>query len=710
MHRGRYIFYLVTKERSYHIPTYKTFRVSLEYLADFCLKNKVSFLALPRIGCGLDLLNWPTVKQMIYDVFKSIPITIRVYTPTTNSLNAVTRQQTKAAVAEAALSTAGDNTKRDKYLQKATQNVPQLDVMEITPPTLIKEQLQDTFCKPIIDFRKFGLLPGNITEAKAIVSREPDYFLHNNILYRLTTISTGQEPVLNTQVVIPQNLKKTILQHSHDHLLAGHLAVTKMLTHMRKSYFWKNMTSDIKAYVSSCPTCLATKKPTHPFHPELTPHAITTQPFEMVTMDFVGPLVKTTSANRYICVLVDSYSRYSIIWPSRTLTAPEIAKQFFERVICKHGCPKRLQTDNGSTFTSDLFKALNKMYGIKQTFSSAYRPQTQGLTERCNKSILSILRAYVDDNQTTWDRLLCSVEFALNNSVMTSLGHSPYYMIHGRLPIMPAQINIPDPTRLPQNSLEVLEDIISRQEQAFSISRQKMQDIQDQMKKRHDGHIHPHQLHVGSTVYLHKPIRKAPHLKFKMVRPYTGPYTVTKAISKHVVKLRRLSDGRYFAKPVHVSRLKQAMLRRTINTWDPDPDEDPLETDMDLSQPDQDNNPNPPAPTPPPNRVPPKTPKRADVANHADVAFRPNPTDTIKHSKPMAIKDKHPGPQSQYFDVLDVKEAIKTDGHPLRLLVYFTDGDRKWLPLMHLNEQARNIIYKKQIQVRKIPFLRSRYQ
>lgn len=77
---GRYVYYLITKKRASHKPTYENLQKSLEATKCHCLKNGVTDLSMPRIGCGLDRLQWENVSAIIEEVFEATDIKITVYT------------------------------------------------------------------------------------------------------------------------------------------------------------------------------------------------------------------------------------------------------------------------------------------------------------------------------------------------------------------------------------------------------------------------------------------------------------------------------------------------------------------------------------------------------------------------------------------------------------------------------------------------------
>ncbi|XP_027602849.1 ADP-ribose glycohydrolase OARD1 isoform X1 [Pipra filicauda] len=75
----RYIYYLITKQKVSHKPTYESMRKSLEAMRAHCLHNGVTDISMPRIGCGLDGLQWDKVSAILGEVFENTDIKITVY-------------------------------------------------------------------------------------------------------------------------------------------------------------------------------------------------------------------------------------------------------------------------------------------------------------------------------------------------------------------------------------------------------------------------------------------------------------------------------------------------------------------------------------------------------------------------------------------------------------------------------------------------------
>lgn len=76
---NRYILYLITKKRYFHKPTYEDLFYTLVNLRNFCDKHNITILAIPKIACGLDKLNWKRVLYMINWVFEGSNTLIRIH-------------------------------------------------------------------------------------------------------------------------------------------------------------------------------------------------------------------------------------------------------------------------------------------------------------------------------------------------------------------------------------------------------------------------------------------------------------------------------------------------------------------------------------------------------------------------------------------------------------------------------------------------------
>ena len=472
------------------------------------------------------------------------------------------------------------NARREKLRPTLTQKAAEhFEEIDLSRENIRREQMRDPECKLIIKYLTLGTLPDSDTDARSILLRQEDYIIIDGLLYHIFT-PTGSKPSAQAQLVIPQNLKVHFLRLYHDNDLGAHVGNNKMLSIMRLKYYWIGMTTDIREYVLTCPKCQLVKSTTGGIVPPLQMREVTPHAFHTLVIDTVGPLTKSQGYEHLVCVM-DQYSKYVIAWPIRDVTAATIVKKLHEKVICVYGAPRRIVSDNGPAFASALFAELCKLYNIKHTLSCAYHPQSQGSTERNQKSIITLIRAFVNQQQTNWAHYLHSVVWALNCTEAQAVGTSPFMLIFGRVPLSPADISLPDPFDAPKSVLDHFLEILARQEVASQHAEAQLALYQKKMKEYFDKHKATNKsVAVGDTVFVYQPKLRAPKTKKKLQAKYHGPYTVVRFTNPSAVILRNLSTGRTLNKSVNINRLKVGYVRAEVNAWDPlevDSDEEPLE-------------------------------------------------------------------------------------------------------------------------------------
>jgi transposase InsO family protein len=143
---------------------------------------------------------------------------------------------------------------------------------------------------------------------------------------------------------------------------------------LRKLFYWPHMAIDINRYVYSCPSCdkksLCVAQKTMKL--QLFPPSA---PMEFIAMDILGPLTQTDKGSRFLLVVTDRFSKLMRAYPLASTTADVVAKTFFDGwVAAEYGIPHFLLTDNGTQFVSKFFQSFCRILGIKQVFTSAYRP------------------------------------------------------------------------------------------------------------------------------------------------------------------------------------------------------------------------------------------------------------------------------------------------------------------------------------------------
>jgi transposase InsO family protein len=118
-------------------------------------------------------------------------------------------------------------------------------------------------------------------------------------------------------------------------------------------------------------------------------------------------------------------------------------KFLYENILSRFGCPKRLVTDNATSFKADALVDMGKSMGIQLVHSTPYYPQGNGLAKSSNKSLIRIIRNLLEENQKSWDSKLNFVLWADRVTNKKSIGTSPFKFVYGTNATFPIQLVLP---------------------------------------------------------------------------------------------------------------------------------------------------------------------------------------------------------------------------------------------------------------------------
>lgn len=356
--------------------------------------------------------------------------------------------------------------------------------------------------------------------------------------------------------VIPKHLRADILMHFHDAPTAGHLGFAKTYDRIRKRFYWPGMYRNVVRYVMHCRECQRRKSIPQRPPGRLVSIPPTVAPFHRIGIDLLGRFPKSTRGNKWIIVCTDYFTRYAVTKALPTAEAEEVAKFLLEEVLLKHGAPRVIITDRGAVFQSRLVSALIELCNVDHRMTTAYHPQTNGLTERFNKTLADMLSMYVDTEQKNWDQILPFVTFAYNTSKQETTGFTPFYLLHGR----EAETTLD--TMLPFRPDDVSDDhiaqMIARAEESRQLARLHTLKAQDKDRRRYDLKHRMVSYAPGDLVWVYTPVRKV-GLSEKLLRRYFGPYQVLRRLSDVTYEVQDFDPASRRRKPrdvVHVMRMK----------------------------------------------------------------------------------------------------------------------------------------------------------
>ena len=272
------------------------------------------------------------------------------------------------------------------------------------------------------------------TELKSFLRNKRCLKLVKDVLYRKSYSDNSTTKKTLWQLVVPKHFRERALFGCHDDV--GHQGILRTLSLLRERFYWPGMQEEATQYVMHCSRCLRRKTP-----PQVAPlqPILVTQPLELVHMDYLS-LEPSKGNIENVLVITDHFTRYALAYPSKTQTAQATARILWDNFICHYGFPERFISDQGRNFESDLIKELCKIAGVKKVHTTPYHPQGNGQCERFNSTLCNMLGTLSEEEKSDWKSHLGCMTHAYNCTKHASTTYSPYYLMFGRHPRLPIDI------------------------------------------------------------------------------------------------------------------------------------------------------------------------------------------------------------------------------------------------------------------------------
>ena len=252
--------------------------------------------------------------------------------------------------------------------------------------------------------------------------------LVNGTLYRKSKNAAAWQTA--DQYVVPESLRSAFFRSLHHGHLAGHQGVGRTVANLKLRFYWPGMQTDVTRWCAQCHSC-GEYKPWKRHAAPLRPTQVGAFG-EKVGVDLMGPFATTKSGMAYIIVMQDHFPKWIEARPMPNKAAITVADNMVNMWFAVHGAPHQLHSDQGTEFTSAVTRELCDQLRVDKTLTTAYRPQSNGLIERSNRSLQAILKNYVNDHRDDWDDYLPAAQCAYRATPHASTGISPYRMVYGR--------------------------------------------------------------------------------------------------------------------------------------------------------------------------------------------------------------------------------------------------------------------------------------
>ena len=258
--------------------------------------------------------------------------------------------------------------------------------------------------------------------------------LFKDVLYRKSYSDNSTSKKTLWQLIVPKLFRERALLGCHDDV--GHQGMLRTLSLLRERFYWPGMQEEATQHILKCSRCLRRKTP-----PQVAPlqPILVTQPLELVHMDYLS-LEPSKGNIENVLVITDHFTRYALAYPSKTQTVQATARILWDNFICHYGFPEKFISDQGRNFESDLIKELCKIAGVKKVHTTPYHPQGNGQCERFNSTLCNMLGTLSEEEKSDWKSYLGCMTHAYNCTKHASTTYSPYYLMFGRHPRLPIDV------------------------------------------------------------------------------------------------------------------------------------------------------------------------------------------------------------------------------------------------------------------------------
>lgn len=330
----------------------------------------------------------------------------------------------------------------------SSMSIPQL--LDAAPAkhscdSFLIEQCKDPQLADMAHYLQTKTLPADRERSQRVVSQSPLFMMVEGVLCFIRKSCTPCP-------VVPQHLRKQLMEEHHRGLCGSHFAGKKLFQTMVRHWWWQGMHSDIMQFTQNCPECTIVSGGGKTVHPPLHPIEVQ-RPFQVVGVDIMD-LPLTKQGNRHVLVFQDHFSKWPMVYAIPDQQAHRIAQILCDKMIPMFGVPEALLSDRGTNLLSHLMKDVCRILGIKKLNTTAYHPQCNGMVERLNRTLKAMLRKHAGRFGLQWDQFLPGALWAYRNTPHESTKEKPSFLLFGMDLRSPSQAALFPPSSLTPTTVE----------------------------------------------------------------------------------------------------------------------------------------------------------------------------------------------------------------------------------------------------------------
>ena len=416
----------------------------------------------------------------------------------------------------------------------------EVSILPVWPNQDIRNlQEADANLRAVMEWVESGITPqqcppNSTWQLKSLWTQRGNLLVKDGILYRQWEDIQGGGKNKRLQLILPAALVPEVLGSLHDSCIAGHLGAKKTLEKVRVRFYWPGQKREVDKWCADCLVCNSRKSLVK--NRAQLQLSLAERHLQRIAMDIFGPLPVTPRGNRYILVIGDYFTKWKEAFPLADMETSSIAQVVVNEFICRFGTPDTIHTDQGRNFESGLIRDICQLLGVKKTRTTPYHPESDGLVERFNRTLIDMLSMAVSDNERDWDLQLSTLLLAYRTGKHETTGTTPFFLMFGRDPRLPEDVMYSLPVESYTSEHQYCRELKRRLQQVYARVREYSRKKQLHQKDVYDCHVKDDSYHVNDMVFLHCPAIPR-GLSRKFHKPWQGPYRVVKVIGPTVYRI-----------------------------------------------------------------------------------------------------------------------------------------------------------------------------
>lgn len=352
----------------------------------------------------------------------------------------------------------------------------------------------------------------------------------------------------DVRLVVPKSMAYQVIRQAH---ARGHFAASKTEAIVKRDYWIANLREKTEKVVRNCIDCILAEKKQGRQEGFLNTIDKGDIPLDTYHVDHLGPLASTKKSYRHIFVVVDSFTKFTWLYATKSTSTAEVIDRLHKQSVI-FGNPRRVVSDRGTAFTSNDFKEYCRHENIQHVLTTTGIPRANGQVERVNRTLIPLLTKLSSPKSDEWYKHLSIAQQYLNTTPHRSTGTTPFQLLFG------VQAKLRDD---PQIRKLIDEEWVSafqeRRDEIRSSAKEKIAKVQEENQRIYNRKRKKAAMYRANDLVAIKRTQVGPGMKFS--NKYLGPYEVTK----------KLRNDRYMVSKVgeHEGPLQTASAADHMKPW-----------------------------------------------------------------------------------------------------------------------------------------------